>query len=82
VYVKSNSQLRCCGVNGHLYPPGHNLQSSEVQLLLPGCPFCRKVREAITLLDLDVMIYPCPKGAVSWRGLMELCSSPSQLSLQ
>lgn len=82
VYVNSNSRLRCCGVSGHLSLPGHSLQSSDMQLLLPGCPFCRKVREAITLLDLDVMIYPCPKGAVSWLGLLELCSSISQPSLQ
>ncbi|MCG8425152.1 MAG: glutathione S-transferase N-terminal domain-containing protein [Proteobacteria bacterium] len=25
-------------------------------------PFCRKVREALTELDLDAMIYPCPRG--------------------
>ena len=30
-----------------------------------GCPFCRKVREAISVLDLDVTIYPCPKGTFS-----------------
>ena len=27
-----------------------------------GCPFCRKVREALTVLDLEALIYPCPKG--------------------
>jgi glutathione S-transferase len=27
-----------------------------------ACPFCRKVREALTELDLDAMVYPCPKG--------------------
>lgn len=32
-----------------------------------SCPFCRKVREAISVLDLDVMVYPCPKGGVTWR---------------
>lgn len=26
-----------------------------------GCPFCRKVREALTVLDLEAMILPCPK---------------------
>uniref|UniRef100_A0A061RRT2 Thioredoxin family protein n=1 Tax=Tetraselmis sp. GSL018 TaxID=582737 RepID=A0A061RRT2_9CHLO len=26
-----------------------------------ACPFCRRVREAITDLDLDVIIFPCPK---------------------
>src|SRR3982750_4137384 len=27
-----------------------------------GCPFCRKVRDALTELDLEAMIYPCPPG--------------------
>lgn len=27
----------------------------------PGCPFCRKVREAVAILDLDVKFMPCPK---------------------
>lgn len=27
-----------------------------------GCPFCRKVREALTILDLEAWIRPCPKG--------------------
>ena len=32
-----------------------------------GCPFCRLVREAITELDLDVLIKPCPKGGKRFR---------------
>lgn len=32
-----------------------------------GCPFCRKVREAVTLLDLDVHFFPCPKGGPTYR---------------
>jgi glutathione S-transferase len=27
-----------------------------------ACPFCRKVREALSDFDLDAMIYPCPRG--------------------
>ncbi|MBY0398947.1 glutathione S-transferase N-terminal domain-containing protein [Myxococcota bacterium] len=27
-----------------------------------ACPFCRRVREAMTRLDLEVLIRPCPKG--------------------
>ncbi len=26
-----------------------------------NCPYCRKVREALSMLDLEAMIYPCPK---------------------
>lgn len=32
-----------------------------------GCPFCRMVREVLTELDLDAMIYPCPKGGRRFR---------------
>ena len=32
-----------------------------------ACPYCRKVREALTALDLDVVIRPCPKGAPRFR---------------
>lgn len=28
-----------------------------------GCPFCRKVREFLTAIDLDAKIYPCPRGS-------------------
>jgi glutathione S-transferase len=32
-----------------------------------GCPFCRKVREALTILDLEAIVYPCPKGGPRFR---------------
>jgi glutathione S-transferase len=32
-----------------------------------GCPFCRKVREALSLLDLEAMVYPCPKKGPRFR---------------
>jgi glutathione S-transferase len=32
-----------------------------------ACPFCRKVREALTMLDLRAKIYPCPKGGPTYR---------------
>lgn len=38
---------------------------------MEGCPFCRLVREALTDLDLDAMIYPCPKGGDRYRPLVE-----------
>ena len=31
------------------------------------CPYCRLVREALTELDLDAQIYPCPKGGSRFR---------------
>jgi glutathione S-transferase len=32
-----------------------------------ACPYCRKVREALSELDLDVIIRPCPKGGTRFR---------------
>jgi glutathione S-transferase len=32
-----------------------------------ACPFCRKVREALSALDLDAMVYPCPRGGERFR---------------
>ncbi len=32
-----------------------------------ACPYCRLVREALTELDLDATIYPCPKGGKRYR---------------
>lgn len=29
-----------------------------------ACPFCRKVREALTMLDVDAIVYPCPSKGV------------------
>ncbi|CAN5923815.1 glutathione S-transferase N-terminal domain-containing protein [soil metagenome] len=32
-----------------------------------ACPFCRKVREALTMLDLEVLVKPTPKGGERFR---------------
>lgn len=32
-----------------------------------GCPFCRKVREIASILDLDVLYYPCPRNGPQYR---------------
>lgn len=32
-----------------------------------SCPFCRKVREALTELDLSPLVYPCPPGGARFR---------------
>ncbi|PIN03544.1 hypothetical protein CDL12_23935 [Handroanthus impetiginosus] len=36
-----------------------------------ACPFCRRVREAKTELDLSVEIFPCPKGSVRHREMVK-----------
>lgn len=35
-----------------------------------ACPFCRKVREALSVLDLEVMLYPCPKRGERYRSVL------------
>jgi len=32
-----------------------------------ACPYCRKVREALSILDLEAKILPCPKGGPRFR---------------
>ncbi|BBN13346.1 protein MpGST1 [Marchantia polymorpha subsp. ruderalis] len=36
-----------------------------------ACPFCRRVREALTELDLSVEVYPCPKGSLKHRDFVK-----------
>lgn len=38
---------------------------------MEGCPYCRRVREALTALHLDVEIRPCPKGGRRFRAEAE-----------
>ena len=42
------------------------------------CPYCRLVREALTELDLDVLIYPCPKGGTRFRPVMKQLGGKQQ----
>ena len=37
---------------------------------IENCPYCRIVREVLTELDLDAVIYPCPKGGERYRGAL------------
>lgn len=43
--------------------PGRPLELYDFE----ACPYCRKVREALTMLDLEVMVYPCPKDGKRFR---------------
>lgn len=38
---------------------------------MEGCPYCRLVREALTELDLDVLVKPCPKGGARFRAELQ-----------
>ena len=41
-------------------------------------PYCRLVREALTELDLDVMVYPCPKGGKRFRPVVQKLGGKQQ----
>jgi glutathione S-transferase len=43
--------------------PAERLELYEFE----GCPYCRKVRDALTELDLEAVIYPCPHGGTVHR---------------
>jgi glutathione S-transferase len=43
--------------------PEHPLELWDFE----GCPYCRKVREALSILDLDAQVWPCPKGGPRFR---------------
>lgn len=43
--------------------PEHLLELYEFE----GCPYCRLVREALTEISMDVIVYPCPSGGRRFR---------------
>ncbi|AMW78968.1 glutathione S-transferase [Acinetobacter sp. TGL-Y2] len=53
------------GVTGTPFPkqPEKALKLYEFE----GSPFCRRVREVLTSLNLDYEVYPCPKGGSKYR---------------
>lgn len=57
------------GVSGTAFPqqPEKSLKLYEFE----GSPFCRRVREVLTLLNLDYEVYPCPKGGQKYRKIVK-----------
>lgn len=57
------------GVMGTAFP---NQPEKTIKLYeFEGSPFCRRVREVLTLLNLDYEVYPCPKGATKYRNIVK-----------
>lgn len=60
------------GGRGAMGTPFPNQPAKVIKLYeFEGSPFCRRVREVITLLNLDVEIYPCPKGGQKYRQIVK-----------
>ncbi len=56
------------GTHGIQSTPSQNKPEELLQLYdIENCPYCRLVREALTELDLDVLILPCPKQGTRYR---------------
>ena len=54
--------------NGIQSTPAAEKPEQMLQLYdIENCPYCRLVREALTELDLDAEIYPCPKQGQRFR---------------
>lgn len=64
------------GVTGTPYPkqPEKALKLYEFE----GSPHCRRVREVLTLLNLDYEVYPCPKGGTKYRPLVQQLGGKTQ----
>lgn len=54
--------------------PAQTLQLYDIE----NCPYCRLVREALTELDLDAEILPCPKGGERFRPELEARAGKAQ----
>lgn len=48
---------------------------------MEGCPFCRRVREALTALHLDADVRPCPRGGRRFRREAEQLGGKQQFPL-
>lgn len=56
------------GMAGINADPAPNKPKKMLQLYdIENCPYCRLAREALTELDLDAEIYPCPKSGDRYR---------------
>jgi glutathione S-transferase len=55
------------GTGARVGPVGPRPEEPLALYEFEGCPYCRKAREALSILDLDAMIYPCPKGGPRYR---------------
>lgn len=69
-----SEQGRGIGIRSAGRQPAELLELYDME----ACPFCRVVREALTDLDLDAMVYPCPRGGTRYRPLVEKLGGKQQ----
>ena len=64
------------GTTGTPYPKQPELALKLYEF--EGSPFCRRVREVLTLLNLDYEVYPCPKNGQKYRPLVKQLGGKAQ----
>jgi glutathione S-transferase len=65
---------RGTNARGSAKQPARHLKLYEFE----ACPYCRLVREALTELDLDALIYPTPHGGKRFRPQVEKLGGKQQ----
>ncbi len=61
------------------FKPAHTQPQQPLELYeFEDCPYCRLLREALTGLDLDVLIWPCPRGGSRFRPQVKMLGGKSQ----
>lgn len=67
------------GWRGSIAKPAAKQPQKPLELYeFEGCPFCRLTREVLTELDLDAVIYPCPRGGTRFRPEVECLGGKQQ----
>lgn len=77
VTTSSLTAWRGCLVVGAVPQPEKPLVLYDIE----ACPYCRRVREALTALHLDVEIRPCPKAGRKFRSEAEALGGRQQFPL-
>ena len=74
-HIKVLQSLACSaavGGRGTMGTPNPLQPAKSLKLYeFEGSPFCRRVREVMTLLNLDYEVYPCPKGGKRYREVVQ-----------
>lgn len=67
------------GEGARVVDPGPRPRETLVLYDFEACPFCRRVREALTRLDLEVLVQPCPKGGRRHREALVALGGKAQV---
>lgn len=66
---------------GHVGKLGRRPEQRVLLYQSEGCPYSRKVREALSILDLDAEIRPCPRGGRRFLQEAEQLGGKAQIPL-